>query len=120
MSKVIEMYRTDQYHSWKDAEDCGGIYNVTVHNDVSIGDVQGAIYIACEMMDRAFAITTRTRDEYSEEFKLFYEAFDESFAYEISDSDAYAYIYCGTDGGSNSTFTRDAWDLWNKARKEFK
>jgi hypothetical protein len=68
----IEMYREDQYESWEDAENAGGVYDFPVHSvdepehgagAFIMDDIITAITTAAIMMDANAVIEYRIKKE---------------------------------------------------------
>jgi hypothetical protein len=61
MNTYIEMYNYDQYTSWEEAADNGGIYSCIVHSEdpLALEDAMEAAHTAALMMDGSSQIDTR-------------------------------------------------------------
>jgi len=61
MATFIQMYNLDQYTSWEDAANNGGLYSCIVHSEdpLALEDAMEAAHTAALMMDGGGQIDTR-------------------------------------------------------------
>ena len=117
MAKVVEMFRTDQYADWSEAEKCGGVYSTVTRSGETVSDVIDAIHAACGMMDGGYCIATRVSEEAPAGFDEFYYSYCRHFSGIDRGRAIVAITQPDRPDVHAESQVRDAWFLWNDARK---
>ena len=112
MPHIVDMYRTSQYGSWGNAEECNGVYSTIVHNDAAVEDVLEAIANTMVMVGEVGEAVTRTRPEMPEGFAEFLSAYERCFGGTFTLYEANR-VLNHNEGPSS---IRDAWYLWCEAK----